>query len=152
MEEFGTRHRQIRDSRAGEQKSGGATAMGAMMCRVVLLVSGPTIVLGIAPTAPGRLGLKSPVYAAAGQAASQKLLAVINGGLPSVSPDGHHIAIISNRGGAGDLFVIATDGTGELQLTQTPDEKGNLAWTAGGQVLFSVFAGDTSRLFAIDKD
>jgi len=88
----------------------------------------------------------------AGQAASQKPLTVINGGLPSVSPDGHHIAFVSNRGGAGDLFVIAADGAGELQLTNTPEEEGSLAWTAGGQILFSVFANDTSRLFVIDRD
>lgn len=125
--------------------------MGVMLYRVVLLVSVATRVLGIAPTS-GQFGLKSPAYTTAGQAAAQKPLTVINGGLPSVSPDGHHIAFVSNRGGAGDLFVIAADGTGELQLTNTPDEEGNLAWTAGGQILFSVFAGETSRLFTIDRD
>ena len=52
---------------------------------------------------------------------------------------------------ANDLFVIAADGTGEMQLTHTPDNEGALAWTPDGkQILFSVSADDTSRLYAID--
>ena len=76
-----------------------------------------------------------------------------HGGLPVVSPDGSHIAFLSNRSGAEQLFVISTDGTGELQLTTTPDEKTALAWTADGkQILFSAFSNDTSRLCAINPD
>ena len=76
-----------------------------------------------------------------------------NGSLPAVSPDGSHIAFVSNRGGSEDLFVIAADGTGEKQLTHTPDEKGAVGWTANGkQIVFSVFANDASRLFAIRPD
>src|ERR1700720_1740743 len=42
---------------------------------------------------------------------------VVNGAQPLVSPDGAHIAFLSNRGGSEDLFVINADGTGETQLT-----------------------------------
>src|SRR6476620_5784103 len=49
---------------------------------------------------------------------------VTNGGLPVVSPDGKLITFGSNRGGTLDLFVIAADGTGELQLTHTPEPEG----------------------------
>ncbi len=78
---------------------------------------------------------------------------VVNGGLPAVSPDGSRIAFLSNRGGFQDLFVISADGTGENRLTNTPEEETAPAWTADGkQILFSVFADDTSRLYAIDQD
>lgn len=78
---------------------------------------------------------------------------VVHGGLPVVSPDGSRIAFLSNCGGADDLFVVSADGTGEARLTNTPEQKGAPAWTADGrQILFSVFANDTSRLCAIDPD
>jgi Tol biopolymer transport system component len=74
-----------------------------------------------------------------------------HGGAPVVSPDGLHIAFFSNRTGADELFVISTDGTGELQLTTTPDEKSALAWTADGKrILFSTFGSDASHLYAIN--
>ncbi len=77
---------------------------------------------------------------------------MIHGGLPSVSPDGSRIAFISNRGGADDVYVIAADGTGEVQLTHTAEQKSPPAWTADGQVLFSVKVDETSHIYAIDPD
>jgi len=78
---------------------------------------------------------------------------VIYGGLPVVSPDGSRIVFLSNRGGAEDLFVMGADGTGETQLTRTPEAETAPGWTPDGkQVVFSIFANDTSRLFAIDPD
>jgi len=78
---------------------------------------------------------------------------MINGGLPSVSPDGRHIAFISNRGGADDLFVISADGTEEKQLTNTPEAETGLQWSADGkQIVFSILLNDASRLYAIDSD
>lgn len=76
-----------------------------------------------------------------------------NGSLPSVSPDGSHIAFVSNRGGGEDVFVIAADGSGETQLTHTPEEENAVGWTADGkQVVFSVFANDASRLYSISPE
>jgi len=78
---------------------------------------------------------------------------MIHGGVPAVSPDGLHIAFLSNRSGADELFVISADGTGERRLTTTPDDKGALAWTADGkQILFATSANDTSHLYAITLD
>jgi Tol biopolymer transport system component len=85
--------------------------------------------------------------------AQQPARPVIHGGLPAVSPDGSRIAFLSNRGGADDLFVIGADGTGETQLTRTPEAEAAPGWTPDGkQIVFSVFASDTSRLSAIDPD
>jgi len=76
-----------------------------------------------------------------------------HGGVPVVSPDGSHIAFLSNRTGADELFIISTDGTGERQVTTTSDEKNALAWTADGkQTLFSAFVNETSHLYAINPD
>jgi TolB protein len=76
---------------------------------------------------------------------------VIHGGIPVVSPDGAHIAFVSERSGAPDLFVIRPDGQGELQLTHTPDHESPIGWTGDGkQVLFSVFANEQTTLYAID--
>jgi TolB protein len=78
---------------------------------------------------------------------------VSHGAQPVVSPDGSHIAFLSNRTGADELFVISTDGTGETQLTFTSDEVGNPAWTANGkQILFAIFAKEISHLYSIDPD
>src|SRR5262245_1384923 len=70
-----------------------------------------------------------------------------NGSLPVVSPDGSQIAFISDRGGADDLFVINVDSSTERQLTHTPDDETNLAWTRDGKILFVVFKNDVGRLF-----
>jgi len=76
-----------------------------------------------------------------------------HGGQPVVSPDGLHIAFLSDRTGSDEVFVVSTDGTREKQLTNTPGEKSALAWSRDGkQILFSDFANDTSDLYAINTD
>jgi TolB protein len=68
-----------------------------------------------------------------------------------VSPNGRHIAFTSDRGGVVDVYVIASDGAGEQQVTNTAEAEGNLAWTADGKrILFSTFKDDRSHLFSID--
>ena len=69
----------------------------------------------------------------------------------SVSPIRNFIAFNSNRGGEDDLFVISANGKDQRQLTHTPEDEGNLAWTKNGkEILFSVFKDGTSSLLAID--
>ena len=78
---------------------------------------------------------------------------VRNGATPCVSPDGRFVVFNSNRGGVEDLFVIASDGTGLRQLTQTPEDETGLQWTADGKhILFSVLTTNTSRLYQVDPD
>ena len=93
------------------------------------------------------------VAGVAAVAAGQQAPRVIGGGLPAVSPDGARIAFVSNRDGSEDVYVISADGTGEKRLTNTPGDKNGTGWTRdGSQVLFSVNAGQTARLQAIDPD
>ena len=95
--------------------------------------------------------LVAPPGAARGQTPNRA--PAIHGGLPVVSPDGSRIAFVSNRDGADDLFVIAADGTGETRLTRTPEAEAAPGWTPDGKhVVFSIFANDASRFFAIDPD
>lgn len=79
---------------------------------------------------------------------------VANGGAPSVSPDGRHIAFLSNRGGGkDDVFVITPKGRDETQLTRTPEDEGTVQWSAGGkQVVFARFADGMSRIYSVNID
>jgi Tol biopolymer transport system component len=83
--------------------------------------------------------------------AQQPQRPVINGGLPSVSPDGKRIAFVSSRSGNSDLYVVNPDGSGIVRLTDSPEYESEPRWTSdGARVVFSVFAKDTSRVFTIE--
>jgi TolB protein len=79
---------------------------------------------------------------------------IINGSLPSVSPDGKHVAFISNRTGNDDVFVISARGTDETPLTHSlENESGPIQWTSDSKrVVFSIFADESSRIYAINLD
>ena len=77
----------------------------------------------------------------------------IHGSAPSISPDGTKIAFLSERDGATDVFVIASDGTGEVRLTRTPEEESQPGWSADGtRIWFTVFADGASRIYSIGLD
>lgn len=78
---------------------------------------------------------------------------VTNGARPVVSPDGLHVMFVSYRGGASDLFVISSDGTGEAQLTHTPEYETPAGWTRDSKhVFYSVTKDDRSTLYQIGID
>jgi len=67
---------------------------------------------------------------------------------PVVSPDGRHIAFISNRGGVPNVFVIDSDGANERRLTSSRSNKAQ--WSSDGStVLFSGGGADSGRVFAV---
>jgi len=87
------------------------------------------------------------VRSGAGQAPAKT---AIRGGAPAVSPDGSRIAFLSDRDGATDIYVIGTDGKGEVRLTHTPEAESQPGWSADGRLIwFTVFANDSSRIYAI---
>jgi Tol biopolymer transport system component len=99
------------------------------------------------PAFAAGLSLAAAATAAVAQQPSRPLN---NGGLPAVSPDGRHIAFISNRDGTSDIYVIGVDGGAATRLTNSPDNEGAPAWTADGKsIVYSVFANGSSKLFTV---
>lgn len=87
------------------------------------------------------------------QTASPTPTPITNGAQPIVSPDGQHIAFLSDRGGTEDLFVISADGSDERRLTNSKEKETGLQWGADGKhIIFSVLTNDLSRLYEIDPD
>jgi TolB protein len=52
---------------------------------------------------------------------------------PTWSPDGERIAFMSARGGDYDIWVVDTDGTDLVQLTDSPGQDGWPAWSPDGE-------------------
>jgi TolB protein len=70
---------------------------------------------------------------------------------PAVSPDGRWIAFLSNRDGNPELYVVATDGTGERRLTTTAVAEGRPDWTSNGrQLRYLIGSGESSELHELD--
>ena len=91
-----------------------------------------------------------PLLGSSSRAIAQPSAPVINAGLPSVSPDGRHIAFISNRGGLNDVYVMTADGTGLVRLTNSADYESFPGWTGDAtRIVYSVFTADTSRVFTV---
>jgi Tol biopolymer transport system component len=61
---------------------------------------------------------------------------------PTWSPDGRRVAFISSSWPKGaddwvsDVFVVDRDGSGLTQITGTPDDEGDLDWSASGLLAF----------------
>lgn len=71
---------------------------------------------------------------------------MINGAYPAVSPGGKQVVFLSNRTGVDDLFVIRADGTGEMQVTHTPEHESATGWTRNGrQIVFSELLLNAAR-------
>lgn len=66
---------------------------------------------------------------------------------PAWSPDGARIAFASDRDGNLDLFVMNIDGTGAVNVSQTPRTEDSPSWSPDGQYL--AFASDRSGDFEI---
>jgi len=81
-------------------------------------------------------------------AAQQPVRPVINGGLPSVSPSGEVIAFISNRSGTNDIYATSPDGSQLMRITNSPDNESAPFWTLDERLVFSVWAGNVSTVYA----
>ena len=84
----------------------------------------------------------------ASRAPQQQKPPVINGGLPSVSPQGDAIAFISNRDGNYDIYLTMPDGANSLRITTTPAFESAPGWTADGRLVFATWADNKSTVFA----
>ena len=88
------------------------------------------------------------IFAPALLAAQQPNRPVINGGLPSVSPSGEVIAFLSNRSGTYDVYVTSPDGGELIRLTNDAVNESAPFWTRDDRVVFSVWAGNASTVYA----
>jgi WD40-like Beta Propeller Repeat len=52
--------------------------------------------------------------------------------LPSWSPDGTALALVSERDGNQEIYVVGADGTGVTGLTDAPAEDGDPVWSPTG--------------------
>jgi Tol biopolymer transport system component len=74
----------------------------------------------------------------------------INGGLPSVSPTGRHVAYVRWRDGVQQVMVVPAVGGEPVAVFNGGVQGGQLGWTAdGSEVLIPTFANDTTRLIAV---
>ncbi len=74
-------------------------------------------------------------------------------GAPCVAPDGGTIAFTSTVDGKDDLFLIPAAGGTATRLTDSPEHEAVAGWTRGGaRLVYSVFASDTSSVFAVAPD
>lgn len=65
--------------------------------------------------------------------------------LPGWSPDGKKIAFTSNRDGAGDIYVMNSDGSNVRRLTFTPQAESSSVWSPDGTKIVFDSARDGNR-------
>ena len=54
---------------------------------------------------------------------------------PSISPDGQRVVFMSRRSGNWDIYMINTDGSGLVQLTNDPADDGLPTWSPDGRAI-----------------
>ena len=72
---------------------------------------------------------------------------------PKISPDGRHIAFISDRDGNQEVYVMNVDGTDQKRLTNNSIPDWDVCWSPdSSQILFSSDTGEYLDLYMINKD
>ena len=75
------------------------------------------------------------------------------GELPSWSPDGSHIAFVSERDGDADIYVMDAQGVSIVQLTYDPTTDELPAWSPdSSRIAFASDRGGDSDIYVMDAD
>lgn len=74
--------------------------------------------------------------------------------MPTWSPDGSEIAFISSRSGAADIYIMNADGTGEVNVTNTPDVSEEYpAWSPDGtRIAFTSSEDGNPEIYVMQRD
>lgn len=72
---------------------------------------------------------------------------------PKVSPDGKHIAFISDRDGNQEVYVMNIDGSNQKRLTYNTVSDWDVCWSPdSSKLIFSSDSGEYLDLYIINKD
>lgn len=73
--------------------------------------------------------------------------------VPSWSPDGTKIAFTSNRDGAGDIYVMDSDGSNVKRLTKTPGQNSSPTWSPdGSKIVFDSGRDGNREIYIMNTD
>ena len=128
-------------------------AMAARGALAVLAIAALALRAGTTRSAPATAPASTaPAPTAPGTAPPAR-----HASLPAVSPDGRHIAFVSDRDDpAWELYVVGADGRDTRRLTYTPEEELVPDWSADGrQIRYVTFPADTAaelHAIALDAD
>lgn len=74
-------------------------------------------------------------------------------GRPAWSPDGSKIAFVSNRDGDGEIYVMAADGSGPVNLTRNPAYDSFPSWSPdGSRIAFTSDRDGNQEIWVMDVD
>ena len=72
---------------------------------------------------------------------------------PEVSPDGKHIAFISNRDGNQEIYTMNLDGSNQTRLTFNNEDDWHPSWSPdGSKIIFSSEKDEVPYIYIMNKD
>ncbi|HSP14719.1 MAG TPA: LpqB family beta-propeller domain-containing protein [Thermoanaerobaculia bacterium] len=83
---------------------------------------------------------------------SRQLLRGVGYWQPAISPNGDHIALVSDRSGAQELWIAEANGGNLRQLTRGQSPVGSPSWSPDGRSLYFLTSGREQAVWRISLD